>query len=79
MESDLLGGGSIMVLAVIYLNTKTPILNNNGNLNARRYQNQIVQPFILLHLAVNIGMALAQHNVYVRLLEPPDECLLQIV
>ena len=77
MESDLLGGGSVMVWAVIYLNTSTPILNNNGNLNARRYQNQIVQPFILLHSAVNSGMA--QHNVYVTLLGPPDEFSLQIV
>ena len=79
MESHLLGGGSIMVWAVISMNTKTPLVNINGNLNARQYQNQIVQPFILLYLAVNRGMGLAQDNAYVTLLEPPDKCSMQIV
>ena len=59
-ESDRLGGGSVMEWAGISLHTKAPIVNTNGNLNARQYQNQIVQPFILPHLAVNKGMALAQ-------------------
>lgn len=68
-----------MVWAVISMNTKTPMVNINGNLNTKQYQNQIVQPFILLHLAINRGMVLAQHNVYVTLLEPPDKCSTQIV
>ena len=46
----------------ISMHIKTPIVNINGNLNARQYQNQIVQPFILPHLAVHRGMALTEDN-----------------
>ena len=58
MESDRLGGGAIMVWAGIAMHTQTTNDNMNGNLDASQYRNQIVQPFILPHLAVNRGMAL---------------------
>ena len=56
------GGGSVMVWVGISMHTKTPITRVHGGLTANRYQNAILRPVILPHIASNRGMILAQDN-----------------
>ena len=56
------GGGSIMGWAGISMHTKTPITCVQGGLTANRYQNVILGPVALPHIAANRGMILAQDN-----------------
>lgn len=62
VEVDNFGGGSVMVWAGVSMHTKTEIVPIQGNLNAHRYQNDVLQPFLLPHIRVNRGMLLAQDN-----------------
>ena len=62
-EVDRFGGGaSIMMWAGISMHTKTPIIRVQGRLTAMRYQNDIIRPVIIPHIAGNRGMILAQDN-----------------
>ena len=62
LETQQFGGGSILVWAGISMHTKTQIVRVNGNLNARRYQTDIITPVLLPHLRANRGMMVAQDN-----------------
>lgn len=62
VEADRFGGGSIMVWAGISMHSKTNIVRVNGNLNARKYQDDIIRPMIAPLVAQNRGMILAQDN-----------------
>ena len=61
-ETQQFGGGSMLVRAGISMHTKTQIVRVNGNLNARRYQTDIITPVLLPHLRANRGMIVAQDN-----------------
>ena len=61
-ETQQFGGGSILLWAGISMHTKTQIVRVNGNLNARRYQTDIITPVLLPHLRANRGMIVAQDN-----------------
>lgn len=62
LQADQFGGGSIMIWAGISMHTKTQIVSIQGNMNARRYQTDIVQPVLIPHIAANRGMQLVQDN-----------------
>lgn len=62
LEADAYGGGSVMIWAGISMHTKTPAVSVDGNLTARRYQDQIITPVLLPHFRANRGMMLAQDN-----------------
>ena len=62
LQHDRFGGGSIMAWAGISLHTKTPLVHIQGNLNAQRYQNEVIQPILIPHIRANRGMLLAQDN-----------------
>ena len=51
-----------MFWAGISMHTKTDAVVVNGNLNARRYQDQIITPVIIPHIRANRGMTLVQDN-----------------
>lgn len=57
-----MGGGSIMTWAGISMHLKTPLVTIEGNLNAARYQAEIVQPHVIPMARANRGMRLAQDN-----------------
>ena len=60
-ERDHYGGGSVMVWAGISLHSKTDLVVVQGNLNAARYQHEILLPFAIPHLrAAGRGMMLLQ-------------------
>lgn len=61
-QIDRFGGGSRMIWAGVSLHTKTPAITINGNLNAARYQNEIILPVVVPHLRANRGMSLLQDN-----------------
>ena len=62
VETELFGGGSIMVFAGISMYTKTPIVHLQGAVNAMRYQNDILLLLVIQHIRGNRGMILAQDN-----------------
>ena len=62
VETEPFGGGSIMMFAGISMHTKTPIVRLQGAVNAVRYQNDILLPFVIPHIRANRGMILAQDN-----------------
>ena len=62
VETQRFGGGSILVWAGISMHSKTPIVRVNGNLNARRYQTDIIAPVLIPHVRANRGLILAQDN-----------------
>lgn len=62
VETQQFGGGSILVWAGISMHTKTAMVRINGNLNARRYQTDIINPVLIPHVRANRGMILAQDN-----------------
>ena len=62
VEFDNFGGGSIMLWAGVSMHTKTPIVPIQGNMNAMRYQNDVIRPVLLPHIRANRGMMLAQDN-----------------
>lgn len=47
LRTDHFGGGSFMVWAGIALHIRTPMVFVNGNLTARNYQNNILNPVVL--------------------------------
>jgi ketohexokinase/beta-glucosidase len=51
-----------MVWAGISLHTKTQMVPIHQNLNAARYQNDILQPVAIPHTTANRGMVLMQYN-----------------
>jgi len=61
-EIDNHGGGSVMIWAGISLHTKTPIVIIDGNLNARRYIDEVIQPIVIPHVQANRGMIFMQDN-----------------
>lgn len=62
VQVDKYGGGSLLVWAGVSMHTRTPIVPIRGNLNARKYQNDILQPVLVPHVNGNRGMILAQDN-----------------
>ena len=62
LETDRSQGGSIMIWAGISQHTKTPAVVIRGNLNAERYQQEIVQNVLVPHFAANRRMQLIQDN-----------------
>ena len=62
VETEPFGSGSIMILAGISMQTKTPIVHLQGAVNAVRYQNFIPLPLVIPHIRANRGMILAQDN-----------------
>lgn len=62
VEADQFGGGSIMVWGGVSMHSKTPLVVVQGNLNARRYQQEIILPVLVPHVAGHRGMLLAQDN-----------------
>lgn len=60
IERDRFGGGSVMIWAGVSLHTKTQAVIVNGNLNAVRYQNEILRPVAIPLLRANRGMRLMQ-------------------
>ena len=62
LQHDRFGGGSIMVWAGISLHTKTQLVHIQGNLNAQRYQNEVIRPILIPHIRANRVMLLAQDN-----------------
>lgn len=62
VEVDQFGGGSLMLWAGISMNKKTPIVTIQDNLTARKYQTDVVLPFVIPHIRANRRMALAQDN-----------------
>ena len=67
LETDRFQGGSIMIWAGISQHTKTPAVVFRGNLNAERYQQEIVQNVLVPHFAANRRMQLIQDNAHVML------------
>ena len=61
-EQDSFGGWSVMIWAGISMQMKTDAVVVNGNLNSRRYQDQIITPVIIPHIRANRGMTLVQDN-----------------
>ena len=62
-QHDRHGGGSIMVWGGIYLHGRTPLHLVQGNLNAVRYRDEIVQPLIMPTLqAMGPGAILQDDN-----------------
>lgn len=60
-QRDHYGGGSVMVWAGVSLHTKTDLVIIHGNLNAARYQQEILLPVAIPHLrAGGRGMVLLQ-------------------
>lgn len=59
-EVDRYGGGSVMVWAGVSLQNKTNIVFIDGNLNAARYCNEIIQPEVLPLARNNRGLKLLQ-------------------
>ena len=53
IERNRHGGGSVMILGGISLNTKTQCVVVRGNMNALRYQNEILTPVCVPHLQNN--------------------------
>ena len=51
-----------MLWAGVSMHTKTPIVPIQGNLNAMKYQNDVIRPVLLPHIRANRGMMLAQDN-----------------
>ena len=51
-----------MLWAGVSMHTKTQLVFVQGNLTARRFQDEIVQPVLVPHLQANRGMLLAQDN-----------------
>ena len=62
VQHDRFGCGSIMVWGGISQHTKTPLVHIQGNLNAQRYQNEVIRPVLVPHIQANRGMRLAQDN-----------------
>lgn len=62
VQTNQFRGGSIMIFAGVSMHTKTPAIVVRGNLTARRYIQDIVQPVLVPHLAANRGMQLLQDN-----------------
>ena len=60
VERDQFGGDSVMVWAGISLHVKTPLVAIQGNLNAARYQNDILRPIAIPIIQQNRGMILMQ-------------------
>ena len=59
IERDRFGGGpSVMISVGISLHTKTRAMVVNGNLNAARYQNEILLPVCIPHILRNRRMIL---------------------
>jgi len=60
-QRDPYGGGSVMVWAGVSLHTKTDLVIIHGNLNAVRYQQEVLLPVAIPHLrAGERGMVLLQ-------------------
>ena len=60
-QRDHNGGGSVMVWAGVSLHTKTDLVIIHGNLNAARYQHEVLNPVAIPHLrAGGRGMMLLQ-------------------
>ena len=62
VDTEQFGGGSILVWAGILMHTQTQIVRVNGNLNARRYQTDIITPVTLPRYSANRGIMVAQDN-----------------
>ena len=62
VQHDRFGGGSIMVWGGISQHTKTPLVHIQGNLNAQRYQNEVIRPVLVPRIQANRCMRLAQDN-----------------
>ena len=62
VEKDQYGGGSVMIWAGFSQHTKTNALVIVGNLNAARYQNEILRPVAIPHIRENRGMIFMQDN-----------------
>lgn len=60
--ADRFGGGSLMLWGGVSLHTKTPIVTVQGNLNAHKYQNDVLLAHAIPHLRTHRRMALAQDN-----------------
>lgn len=58
VERDQFRGGSVMIWAGISLHLKTPLVVVRGNLNAARYQDEILRPVVIPVIHQNRGMTL---------------------
>jgi hypothetical protein len=52
-QADKFGSGSILMWVVVSIHTKTPIIPIQGNLNALRYQTDIIQPILIQSVRAN--------------------------
>ena len=59
-EGDRYGGATAMIWAGISFHTKTPAVVINGNLTARKYCDDILNPVAVPHILANRGMQLMQ-------------------
>ena len=72
------GGGSVMVWAGVSLHTKTDLIVVRGNLNAIRYQQEILLPVAIPHLrAGGRGMLLLQDGAPAHTARATQALLLQ--
>ena len=62
VETQQFGGGSILVWTGSSMHTKIQIVRVNGNLNARRYQTDIITPVLFSHSRANRGIIVAQDS-----------------
>lgn len=62
VEVDQFGGGSLMLWAGVSMHTKTPVVTIQGNLNAQKYQTDVLLPHLIPHIRANRGMGLMQDN-----------------
>ena len=56
------GGGSVMVWGGIFWRHRTPLVLIDGNLTARRYIDEVLEPVVVPHLQNNANVTLFQQD-----------------
>ena len=62
IEINRQGVGSVMIWGGISFNTKTQCVQIRGNLNAARYQDEILNPVCIPHIRYNRSMTLMHYG-----------------